>query len=436
MKKLFAIILAMALLLCSAAMADENAVDISGRWELTSMAQGNQVVDAAALEAAGMTMTFDLYADGSVAARNGYGEQMPGEWTVSGNCVTISLEGDPLDFYLVNGQLQSDDSIGFVMILTRTGDVEEVVLTGVAAQFVGHWVLTSMAMDGEVKEAEELAAAGLTMIIDLHADGTAWANNGYEQLTGLWMAVGTHVTVSIDGDPLDFYLVDGQLQSDDSIGFVMTLTRTGDVEQAAVPEGLVGRWELTGAIMGEEVKDAGALAEMGVTMTVELYADGSASGENGFTLAEGSWAADGETVTITLAGSEMPFLLQDGQLRSNDGSMVVLILSYVGDVEAPVPVDTAAFVGHWVMTGASMGEQAMDAAALEAAGMTMIIDLYEGGVAWANNGYQQLEGAWAAEGDCVTVTIDGDPLDFYLVDGHLESDGSRGFVMTLTRVEE
>ena len=197
-----------------------------------------------------------------------------------------------------------------------------------------------------------------------------------------------------------------------------------------------GRWELTGAIMGEEVKDAGALAEMGVTMTVELYADGSASGENGFTLAEGSWAADGETVSITLAGSEMSFLLQDGQLRSNDGSMVVLILSYVGDVEAPVPVDTAAFVGHWVMTGASMGEQAMDAAALEAAGMTMIIDLYEGGVAWANNGYQQLEGAWAAEGDCVTVTIDGDPLDFYLVDGHLESDGSRGFVMTLTRVEE
>ena len=330
MKKLFAIILAMALLLCSAAMADENAVDISGRWELTGMVQGEQVVDAAALEAAGMTMTFDLYADGSVAARNGYGEQMPGEWTVSGNCVTISLEGDPLDFYLVDGHLESDDSMGFVMILTRTGDVE----------------------------------------------------------------------------------------------------------QAAAPEDLVGRWELTGAIMGEEVKDAGALAEMGVTMTVELYADGSASGENGFTLAEGSWAADGETVTITLAGSEMPFLLQDGQLRSNDGSMVVLILSYVGDVEAPVPVDTAAFVGHWVMTGASMGEQAMDAAALEAAGMTMIIDLYEGGVAWANNGYQQLEGAWAAEGDCVTVTIDGDPLDFYLVDGHLESDGSRGFVMTLTRVEE
>ena len=330
MKKLFAIILAMALLLCSAAMADENAVDISGRWELTGMTRGNQTVDAAALEAAGMTMIFDLYADGSVAARNGYGEQMPGEWTVSGNCVTISLEGDPLDFYLVNGQLQSDDSIGFVMILTRTGDVE----------------------------------------------------------------------------------------------------------QAAVPEGLVGRWELTGAIMGEEVKDAGALAEMGVAMTVELYADGSASGENGFTLAEGSWAADGETVTITLAGSEMPFLLQDGQLRSNDGSMVVLILSHVGDVEAPVPVDTAAFVGHWVMTSASMGEQVMDAAALEAAGMTMIIDLYEGGVAWANNGYEQLTGLWMAVGTHVTVTIDGDPLDFYLVDGHLESDGSRGFVMTLNRVEE
>ena len=431
MKKLFAIILAMALLLCGAAMADEAATEISGRWELTGMTRGNQTVDAAALEAAGMTMIFDRYADGTLDAVNG-NEQMPGEWTVSGNCVTISLEGDPLDFYLVNGQLQSDDSIGFVMILTRTGDVEQADETAIP----GRWELTSMAQGNQVVDAAALEAAGMTMIFDLYADGTLDAVSGNEQMPGEWTVSGNCVTISLEGDPLDFYLVDGQLQSDDSIGFVMTLTRTGDVEQAAAPEDLVGRWELTGAIMGEEVKDAGALAEMGVTMTVELYADGSASGENGFTLAEGSWAADGETVTITLAGSEMPFLLQDGQLRSNDGSMVVLILSYVGDVEAPVPVDTAAFVGHWVMTGASMGEQAMDAAALEAAGMTMIIDLYEGGVAWANNGYQQLEGAWAAEGDCVTVTIDGDPLDFYLVDGHLESDGSRGFVMTLTRVEE
>ena len=331
MKKLFAIILAMALLLCGAAMADENAVDISGRWELTGMVQGEQVVDAAALEAAGMTMTFDLYADGSVAARNGYGEQMPGEWTVSGNCVTISLEGDPLDFYLVDGHLESDDSMGFVMILTRTGDVE----------------------------------------------------------------------------------------------------------QAAAPEDLVGRWELTGAIMGEEVKDAGALAEMGVTMTVELYADGSASGENGFTLAEGSWAADGETVTITLAGSEMPFLLQDGQLRSNDGSDEVIILTRTGDVEEVVLTGVAAqFVGHWVLTSMAMDGEVKEAEELAAAGLTMIIDLHADGTAWANNGYEQLTGLWMAVGTHVTVSIDGDPLDFYLVDGHLESDGSRGFVMTLTRVEE
>ena len=330
MKKLFAIILAMALLLCGAAMADEAATEISGRWELTGMTRGNQTVDAAALEAAGMTMIFDLYADGTLDAVNG-NEQMPGEWTVSGNCVTISLEGDPLDFYLVNGQLQSDDSIGFVMILTRTGDVE----------------------------------------------------------------------------------------------------------QAAAPEDLVGRWELTGAIMGEEVKDAGALAEMGVTMTVELYADGSASGENGFTLAEGSWAADGETVTITLAGSEMPFLLQDGQLRSNDGSDEVIILTRTGDVEEVVLTGVAAqFVGHWVLTSMAMDGEVKEAEELAAAGLTMIIDLHADGTAWANNGYEQLTGLWMAVGTHVTVTIDGDPLDFYLVDGHLESDGSRGFVMTLTRVEE
>ncbi len=432
MKKLFAIILAMALLLCGAAMADEAATEISGRWELSGMTRGNQTVDAAALEAAGMTMIFDLYADGTVDAVNG-NEQIPGEWTVSGNCVTISLEGDPLDFYLVNGQLQSDDSIGFVMILTRTGDVEQADETAIP----GRWELTSMAQGNQVVDAAALEAAGMTMIFDLYADGTLDAVSGNAQMPGEWTVSGNCVTISLEGDPLDFYLVDGQLQSDDSIGFVMTLTRTGDVEQAAAPEDLVGRWELTGAIMGEEVKDAGALAEMGVTMTVELYADGSASGENGFTLAEGSWAADGETVTITLAGSEMPFLLQDGQLRSNDGSDEVIILTRTGDVEEVVLTGVAAqFVGHWVLTSMAMDGEVKEAEELAAAGLTMIIDLHADGTAWANNGYEQLTGLWMAVGTHVTVTIDDDPLDFYLVDGHLESDGSRGFVMTLTRVEE
>ena len=133
----------------------------------------------------------------------------------------------------------------------------------------------------------------------------------------------------------------------------------------------------------------------------------------------------------------MPFRLVDGQLFSNDGSDEEIILSRTGDVEAAIiPAASGEFVGHWVMTSAAIGEQVMNAAALEANGMTMIIDLYEGGVAWANNGFQQLEGTWAAEGDCVTVTIDDDPLDFYLVDGQLQSDDSIGVVMTLTRTEE
>lgn len=328
MKKLFTIILAMALLLCGAAMADEAATEISGRWELTSMAQGNQVVDAAALEAAGMTMIFDLYADGTLDAVSG-NEQMPGEWNVSGNCVTISLEGDPLDFYLVNGQLQSDDSIGFVMILTRTGDVE----------------------------------------------------------------------------------------------------------QAAAPEDLVGRWELTGAMMGEEPRTAEELE--GITMIIDLFEDGSATGDNGYMKAEGSWTVTGNNVIITMDGAEMPFRMVEGQLFSNDGSDEVIILTRTGDVEEVVLTGIAAqFVGHWELTSVTMDGEVKEAEELAAAGMTMIIDLHADGTAWANNGYEQLTGLWMAVGTHVTVSIDGDPLDFYLVDGQLQSDDSIGFVMTLTRTEE
>ncbi len=328
MKKLFAIILAIALLLCGAAMADEAATEISGRWELTGMTRGNQTVDAAALEAAGMTMIFDLYADGTLDAVSG-NEQMPGEWTVSGNCVTISLEGDPLDFYLVDGQLQSDDSIGVVMILTRTGDVE----------------------------------------------------------------------------------------------------------QAAAPEDLVGRWELTGAMMDEESRTAEELE--GITMIIDLFEDGSATGDNGFMLADGSWVVDGNNVIITMNGAEMPFVLVEGQLFSNDGSDEVIILTRTGDVEEVVLTGVAAqFVGHWVLTSVAMDGEVKEAEELAAAGMTMIIDLHADGTAWANNGYEQLTGLWMAVGTHVTVSIDGDPLDFYLVDGQLQSDDSIGFVMTLTRMEE
>lgn len=328
MKKLFAIILAIALLLCGAAMADEAATEISGRWELTGMTRGNQTVDAAALEAAGMTMIFDLYADGTLDAVSG-NEQMPGEWTVSGNCVTISLEGDPLDFYLVDGQLQSDDSIGFVMILTRTGDVE----------------------------------------------------------------------------------------------------------QAAAPEDLVGRWELTGAMMGEELRTAEELE--GITMIIDLFEDGSATGDNGYMKAEGSWTVAGNNVIITMNGAEMPFRMVEGQLFSNDGSDEVIILTRTGDVEEVVLTGVAAqFVGHWVLTSVAMDGEVKEAEELAAAGMTMIIDLHADGTAWANNGYEQLTGLWMAVGTHVTVSIDGDPLDFYLVDGQLQSDDSIGFVMTLTRTEE
>ena len=98
MKKLFAVVIALAMLLSAAVVAE--ATDFTGMWYLNNMEMEGMTVSAAEF---GMEMTFDLKEDGTVDAHQARGEETDdkqGTWTAEGDTVTITVDGEAMEFAL------------------------------------------------------------------------------------------------------------------------------------------------------------------------------------------------------------------------------------------------------------------------------------------------------------------------------------------------
>lgn len=283
---------------------------IVGEWALTSAIFEGEEMDTAALTAGEMKMILTLYPDGSAWGDNG-SSQMGGRWEAEGDLLHVTIDDDTLAFRLVEGQLIGDEVDSVVMFLSKTDTV-----LAPASDVAGEWQMTSARMEGEVLDAEALEKADKQMHITLFENGSAWGDNGFNQVGGSWAASGDRVTVSIGTDALAFTLIDGQLVGDENGGTVVYLSRVVD-------EGPEGFWRLASMTSGGQTAEGDMLTVLGIVLTFELREDGTAWGDNGTNPAEGTWTEADGLLTVTIDGDDMTFRLREGMLVTEGDSVTM-----------------------------------------------------------------------------------------------------------------
>ena len=153
MKKIFAVALALVMLLSVAAFAE--AANYTGIWYLNEIDFGGTKLAPAAM---GMDMTFELKDDGTAVATSpneeGAMEEANGSWTLEGEALTVTIEDSPMAFTLVEGNLVADSGDGMVMTFGREKVEAEVFVPAAPkadaaeADYAGNWTATQLDMDG------------------------------------------------------------------------------------------------------------------------------------------------------------------------------------------------------------------------------------------------------------------------------------------------
>lgn len=153
MKKLFAVALALVMLLSVAAFAET--ANYTGIWYLNEIDFGGTKLAPAAM---GMEMTFDLKDDGSVAAASpdeeGQIQETAGTWTLDGETLTVTINDEPLTLTLVDGNLVADSGDGMALTFGREKVEAEIYVPAAPkadaaeADYVGNWTATQLDMDG------------------------------------------------------------------------------------------------------------------------------------------------------------------------------------------------------------------------------------------------------------------------------------------------
>ena len=167
MKKLISLVL----ILCMAcmlvpAMAED---DITGDWYLTQMDMNGTKIDIAGT---GMVMNFSFSADGTVKEYleiMGEKQEMEGTWTLDGNTVTLTANGQSQTLTYADGVLtiESDGQTG---ILTREAPVAPekpgVVAADSEEAFFGTWKLVAADMMGIYMTVDQIPGYDGTITIE------------------------------------------------------------------------------------------------------------------------------------------------------------------------------------------------------------------------------------------------------------------------------
>ena len=95
-----------------------------------------------------------------------------------------------------------------------------------SSPFVGNWKLTSMTSNGQTLNQQEIDSTGVTITLNIKADGTfVYGANG-QNMSGTWKAdSNTKVTLTVSGSPLVFELKDAKTLVTNDQGTSMTFTK-------------------------------------------------------------------------------------------------------------------------------------------------------------------------------------------------------------------
>ena len=177
MKKIFAMLLVLAMLLGAMAMAE--AADVTGNWYLNELIVEGQKVNPVDL---GMDMSLYLEEDGTanvlrqVEKGSSSYNMSAGNWTAEGSAITVTVEGDSLDFTLEDGKLTAID--GEMTMVFGQGEtyteyfVPTEPVEAAEEDFAGTWNAVKLGVEGQYYDAAymdvEVTAAfeGTTLTLD------------------------------------------------------------------------------------------------------------------------------------------------------------------------------------------------------------------------------------------------------------------------------
>ena len=203
MKKLFALLLALVMLLGCAAFAE--AVDYVGTWVLTRLETPEMTMDMALLNQLGIGMTMTLNGDGTMFTDT-MGVKEEGTWVVTATGIAMTDDEETLQVTYVDDMLRIEKD-GAAMLLAREGAIPQEVPaepTNVAdVDFVsGYWVLTEVEAMGFKMDAEALQMQGY---MELYEDGTCWLVANDEAIDGTWAKTETGITTTDANGETDVY---------------------------------------------------------------------------------------------------------------------------------------------------------------------------------------------------------------------------------------
>ena len=176
MKKLFAIVIALAMLLSAAALAE--AADYAGVWYLNAMEAEGESYSPATF---GIEMSIELKDDGTVVGISSMGggeaEPQAGVWEIDGDHVNVTIDDSTLAMTLEDGALIGE-SDGQKMVFGREKVEVEVYVPAApkadatVEDYAGKWVSAKIGTEGIYMDAAALgldftaAIEGTTITLD------------------------------------------------------------------------------------------------------------------------------------------------------------------------------------------------------------------------------------------------------------------------------
>lgn len=155
MKKFFAVMLAMAMLLSAAAIAE--AADFLGVWYLVEMQEDGTSFSPADF---GISMALELKEDGAAQSDAVMGDDVKtqmGTWTQDGDAVVVTIDDTPATFTLTDGQLITADE-DMMMVFDREPVEAEIYtpaepVAAEEADFEGRWTAFKYGFEGQFIDA-------------------------------------------------------------------------------------------------------------------------------------------------------------------------------------------------------------------------------------------------------------------------------------------
>ena len=324
MKKLFALLLTLALLGCTA--FAETAVDYVGTWVLTMLETPEMKMDMALLNQLGMGMNMTLNADGTMYTDT-MGVKEVGTWVVTETGIAMTDDEETLQVAYVNDMLRIEDD-GAAMLLAREGAVpQEAPAEPTSVEDVdfvaGYWVLTDVETMGFTMDAE---AMQMQAYMELYDDGTCLLVQDEEMQYGTWTKTETGLTTTdAEGQTHVYTYVDDTLVVEqDGVKLIFTQETYTVPLSGLTAADFEGDWVFNYVEVGNTSYYP---EEVGISMTLSIQ-DGQ--GVHTMTFADDSGEAT-EVYNGVCQIEEIPdfgtamYLLYTDEAGQQDGSGVMLL---------------------------------------------------------------------------------------------------------------